>query len=294
MDFLLKILSFLVPSNQGTSWIDLDKQMRKRVRLWGLTSILLLAVLILLSLYLVGFTPIQSFTIKIKTFLTQSSQPSGKMPEWIPYLATTIAIIPVLVAIFFLTLLIDFGNIHYTLDRKTFGVIQSVDLLMRSFTLQMLGCPDTSPCALVDLLNTVEGKRNFRDIVFYHFANQDMIGTHNQADKRRQVFDTWTQYYLVNQTMSFLLAAWLWFASFFVIVGPLWISIPTVCLLYPIIFRWRTFGHNFQVEAETNMRQQISAFFLHANAEVFTQAASLIPTCTNPRCNVRPSLLMRR
>jgi hypothetical protein len=286
-----KFIEAIFGIQDGKSWIDLDDRMRGQLRFWGASSVFVLVFLVLSSLYFyLQWPPVKQIVDQLWGNVQKSVADKGEIPAWIITVGTAWLVATFVLSLFFFYLLIDLAKVHYKIDAVTFRIIPKVNEYIRSTMLARLACP-VADCALRQLVLTPSGTRRFRDVVFYHFANQDQIGAHNQADKRRQVFGFWTQYYVFNYIMVIVLLCWLWLCFLALMNVSTTMTTILVVLTAVIVVLWRSRGRKYRQGALDLAADQIDAFFNHARPQVVTQAASLVSQCTNRSCQVKPNPL---
>lgn len=287
-----KLFEAIFGLQDGKSWIDLDDRMRGQLRFWGATSVFVLIVLVVSSLYFyIQWPPVKQLVDSIWSDVQKSVADKGEIPAWIISVGTLWLTVTFALSLFFFYLLIDLAKVHYKIDGATLRIIPRVNENIRSTLFDRLSCPAEN-CALRQFVKTSAGARQFRDVVFYHFANQDQIGTHNQADKRRQVFGFWTQYYVFNYIMVITLLCWLWICFLALINAPTWVASSLILLTALIFTFWWWRGRKYYTTGALELAtDQIDAFFTHCKSQVIAQAASLVSQCGSDVCKVKPNPL---
>ena len=287
-----KLLEAIFGIHDGESWIDLDDRLRGQLRFWGAVSVFILLALVVSSLYFyVQWPPVKTLIDSVWHGVQTSVKDKGEIPKWVVTVGGVLFVGTFILSLIFFYFLVNFGKVHYKIDSITLRIIPKVNHYIRFAILQHLACPEAPECALYQFVQTRTGARQFKNEVFYHFANQDTVGTHNQTDKRRQVFLFWTKYYVFNYVMVIVLLAWLWICFVALIKAPTWSAclLVGVAIVIPAFWGWR--GRYYKQGALDFAADQINSFFNHANNEVLAQAASLIPHCTYPACHVKHSPL---
>lgn len=292
---MIEIIKQLFTPGDSSSWVHLDERMRFRLRLWGVVSVFCMCALVVGSLYTYSrWPPIRAFLDSIMRDVQSSVKTQQKIPEWVVTVSGIWVSILVVVSSFFFWLLVDLGKMHYRLDRATFRLIRAVTNHIRSTMLERLGCPQTTDCFLRQLTETRAGVRQFMTDVFYHFANADAVGTHNQKDKRQQVFNLWTDYYVFNYIMLIAVLMWLWVCLLVLIKVASWPALSLVIPTVVIGWIWRSRGVSARAKVIELAGDQIRAFFLHATQDVQAQAGSLVTACAADQCRLRaaPNLIL--
>jgi hypothetical protein len=275
----------------GSSWIDLDEKMRASLKLWGVISVIVLLFIILLSLYFyIQLPPVKNLVDRIVGDILKSIQTRGEIPKWIITVGGLYFSALTIVTSLFFWALIDLGKMHYKLDRLTFRLIPSVQQHILSKTREALGCPPNgTQCKIKMFTDDATGKRRFMNDVFYHFANAEMVGQHNQKDKRKQVFGVWTQYYLFNYMVIVLLLICLWIA-FLVIIKHLltgWPNLILPALFGVIVYCYIRRGLTFRRSVLELAEDQVRAFNRFARQELVNQARFVVNDlggCRDKRC----------
>jgi len=285
---LAKLLEAIFGIREGKSWIDLDDRMRGQLRFWGAMSVLALLVLIISSLYFyVQWPPLRTLVDSMWKDVQESVEEKGEIPKWIVRVGGWCVAGIFMAALIRFYFLVNFGKLHYRIDSLTLRIIPRVNQYIRFAMLTRLGCPPNPDCALHRFVQTRAGARQFMNEVFYHFANRDTVGSHNQADKRRQVFAFWTKYYVFNYVMVIVLLAWLWMCFVVLIKASAWIACLLIIAATPILALWWWRGRYYRQGAVDLAADQINAFVSHANEQVVAQAAGLIAHCSYGACRVR-------
>jgi hypothetical protein len=274
--------------------VDLDDRMRGQLRFWGVVSVFVLLGLIVSSLYFyIQWQPVTTFIDAVLRNVHKSIEEKGEIPKWVVTVGIVWFTVLFVVSLFFFYFLIDFGKAHYKIDRVTLRIIPHVGNYIKNALLERLECPATSECALFEFSRTPSGSRRFMNELFYHFANRDSVGTHNQLDKRREVFGFWTKYYVFNYVMLICLLCWLWICFLALIRSRLWAFGVLVLGVIPYVFFWRWRGHYYKQGAIDLASDQVNAFFNQAKPEIVAQAAALIKRCGFGNCPVKPSTIAR-
>ncbi len=272
------------------SWVDLDEGMRRRLRFWGVISVFVLIVLVMSSLYFyLRWPPVRILVDPLWKNVRASVVEKGDIPGWVVNVGSLWAGGTFVLSLFFFYFLVDLGKIHYKIDRVSLSIIPEVNRLIQSSMLNRLACPVRDGCALRRYVQTRSGERQFREVVFYYFANQDTVGSYNQRDKRRQVFGFWTQYYVFNYVMVIVLLCWLWICFLALLKAPTWITCALAATSILILVFWWWRGREYRRGAFELATDQVDAFCTHANENVAAQAATLVAYCGHPGCKIRPS-----
>ena len=170
----------------------------------------------------------------------------GDIPGWVVNVGSLWAGGTFVLSLVFFYFLVDLGKIHYKIDRVSLSIIPEVNRLIQSSMLNRLACPVRDGCALRRYVQTRSGERQFREVVFYYFANQDTVGSYNQRDKRRQVFGFWTQYYVFNYVMVIVLLCWLWICFLALLKAPTWITSGSAATSILILVFWWWRGREYR------------------------------------------------
>ncbi len=282
-----KLLEAIFGIREGTSWIDLDDRMRGQLRFWGVVSVFGLLFLIVFSLWYVQWLPIHQFVDFIWKDVKRSVLEKGEIPKWLITVVPAFFVVTVFLSLVFFYFLFSFAKMHYKIDAVTLRVIPKVGRHIQSLILTRFQCPAGSDCSLYQLLKTRRGRRQFMKTVFYQFANRDSVGSHNQAEKRRQVFSFWTKYYVFNYVMVVSLLVWLWlsFVALIKTQAVLVCVVSGIGILVLVGWWWKR-GRYYKQGALELAEDQVNAFLSNAYAEVIQQARSLIASCSSPACRV--------
>ena len=283
------MLETIFSVQNGSAWLDLDEKMKFKLRFWGASSIVTLLIIILFSIYSYAmWFPVKSIIDSIWIDIKESVQEKDEIPGYIITVGTLLFIIAFIFSSIFFYFLVDFAKIHYKIDKITFRIIPKIGEHIRSEILTKLDCCDKNQCELIALNNTKSGKRKILDAIFYHFANMDLVGTHNQKDKRKQVFSFYTQYYVFNYIMLILFILLLWFCFLSIMYWPVLWSVILILVAFITLFFWYFQGKKYRNRAFELADDQISSFFFQSKQTVYEQAASLVDNCNNPNCKVKP------
>ncbi len=284
---LSKLWEMIFGAPTGSSWIDLDERMRAKLKFSGVISFIVLVVIVLLSLYYyIQLPPLKALVDKLIGDIATSIKTREEIPKWIITVGTFFFSIMLIVTSVFFWALIDLGKVHYKLDRLTFHIIGFVQQHILLMTREALGCPDSTECRTKALAADLTGRRRFMNDFFYHFANMDAVGAHNQKDKRRQVFLEWTKYYMFNYASIICLLILLWITFLVVIKASSvrWLGlIPGVSFVVVVCF-WVQRGLAFKRSLLELAADQIRAFDRFARGDFITQARSVIGSCGEGRC----------
>lgn len=288
-----KLLEAVFGIRDGVSWIDLDDRMRGQLRFWGVISVFVLILLVVSSLYFyVQWPPVRTVVDSVWKDVQKSVAEKGEIPKWVITVGSLWFTTTLVLSLIFFYFLVDFSKVHYKIDAATLRIIPKVNRDIRFAILAGLSCPRTSECALHQLMQTRAGVRQFMNTLFYHFANQDTIGSHNQKDKRRQVFAFWTKYYVFNYVMVISFLVWLWVCFVTLMKAPTWVACALAVATGPFVAFWWWRGRRYKQSATDFAIDQVNAFFTHAKDQVVAQAASLISHCDCPECQVKRSPLI--
>lgn len=286
------LLETLFGPPTGASWIDLDDRMRAKLKFLGALSVVVLVAVIILSSYLyLQLPPVKAVMDKILGQIGEAIEKGEEIPKWIITIGTVYFVLVFGVSLLFFWILIDLAKMHYKIDRLTFNVIGHVQGRIFDISRSMIGCPDGAECKIGRLGRDRLGQRQFMTTVFYHFANADMVGTHNQKDKRRQVFSVWTQYYAFNYLVIVLLLIALWLVFVILINGALirwqWWNTGWVVPLGLIVFGWVRKERAFRAAALDLAQDQVDAFYRFDKSGFVSQARSVVKSCAEERCPLR-------
>lgn len=270
---------------EGYSWIDLDNEMRRKLKTAAVVSVLILFFIILASLYFyLKLPPLSNLVAKISGNISESVQKKGEIPSWIIWTGTFFFSVLLIITILFAWALVDFGKMHRKIDRLTFHLTPAVGKHIVGQIRKCLRCPDSDQCALKLRAKERGGMRVIMTNVFYHFANADMVGEFNQKEKRRQVFSVWTHYYLSNFVFIILTLITLWFVFLTFIRTRWWVSLIVFMLALLIIISWIRKGRKYKQSVEELAEDQIGAWCRFEQSKLTAQAKSIITVCKEDRC----------
>jgi hypothetical protein len=283
------LLETLFGPPTGASWIDLDERMRAKLKVLGaLSVVVLVAVVILSSYFYLQLPQVKAVIDKILGQIGKAIEKGEEIPKWIITVGTVYFALLFGVSLVFFWILIDLAKMHYKIDRLTFNLIGYVQGRIFDVSRAVMGCPDSPECKIGQLGRDKLGRRQFMTTVFYHFANADMVGAHNQKDKRRQVFSVWTQYYAFNYLLIVVLLIALWLVFLVLINGGLirwkWWNIGWVVPIGLVVFGWVRKGRAFRAATLELAQDQVEAFHRFDASGFVSQVRSVVKSCAEKRC----------
>lgn len=283
---MLKLIwDAVIGTKDGTGWIDLDDRMRAKLKLCGVFSVFVLLSVIFISCYFyLQLPPVKELVDKLLGEVKQSIHDKREIPKYILTIGTGYFTALGIVSLLFFWALIDFGQMHYKLDRLSYRILPAVQREIINLTCEALACPNTQECRLKMMTLNRKGLRKFMNDLFYYFANRDEVGDHNQKDKRRQVFAVWGKYYVFNYTMVILALIALW-ASFLAFIRENHVFDYCALTVFVVVVFWsirrrRTFKDSILELAG----DQVRAFRRFAARDFTDRAKDLVALCNDPGC----------
>lgn len=272
--FIEWIFTILKVSPNSASWLDLDDSMRFSIKTMNTILIIALIIVVLLPVILIS-EPV--FVSKILDYLFKHKD----LPSWPFYFIFIFLIYPIYK---FISLFIDIAKMHYKLDHFTFNIIDTVHNKIIQTIISLINCPRETKCRLTNIINDKKLFRQFMSDVFYHFANKDNIGNHNQAEKRRHVFRVWTGYYTTNNFFVILIMSTLLllFMLFFLKVYLGVLILFAIEIIF--IFIYRQMGIKYKQLLPDLAEEQLRAFSRHDNTQFISQIKSVITSCGVSKC----------
>lgn len=267
------------------SWLSLDDQMRKKLRVAAIVLIFALLLIIALSLYFYfQLPPIRNLVTAIISDVSQSIEEKGAIPQWLTWVGSCFFILLLGLTSILAWTLVDLGRMHRKIDRITFRAVTKVTDAIVTETRSVLNCVNSEQCAIQDGTYDRTGRRPFMTHVFYWFANKDMVGSHEQKDMRRQVFALWSHYYIANFIFITSLLITLWFL-FLVLINALWllsVVIGAAATIMTAFWIWK--GCSYRKSAVELASHQVRVFHREEPAEFKQQAKAFVNICGSNRC----------
>lgn len=289
----MKWLSDLLfkPDQAVSSWVDLDRVMRARLKRTVLPLSVVALIFTLLSVYVVLVHSELGVAIRGSISLSVSwdtlRENVGRLR--LGQILLTLVLLGLVALVFiFGFLFFDVAKAHYRLDRLTFRLLKKTDRAITRAAKNACGCQRAPECALDKLLANVGGRIRFKRQWFYQFANENRVGGFNQEDIRKSVFDVWGNYYVFNSVMAticlLLVSAAVFAAS---IVGALtwWAAL----FFLPAIVQvgvWWLMGRAFQPKVTLLATEQIEGWCGSAADDVLSRLRSISGRCEVFACRL--------
>lgn len=285
MSFLVDIIRGWLGAS-GTSWIELDKQMRARLKANGIIIILILALGIVVISYFFDMMPgLQKLINDLVNAGKASINRNDELPKWWTTAGTVAFAFAGALTLLLLAMLVDGLKTHYWLDFWTVRTIRAVASEIVDSFHKGLGCPEDSrsDCKLAALVK--DDRRRFNLEIFYQLANKDLVGAFNQKEKRQNVFIKWTQYYTANFVFLSFAALLSWFILLCLVKhgSPLLLGTLGAAGLC-LALLWQAVGRSYKKELILLAREQVEAFFRYARSESVSTVAGSVGVCNAKRC----------
>lgn len=276
------LLAAVFEAPQGTSWKDLDRLMRVRIKrvLYAATTVFLL--LTLLAVYLLFLAPELEFPADILTAAQTFISGGSALTKGLGGLVLAV------VLYLYGRVVVDLGRAHYRLDKRTFKLLSAVNDQIAESTKEATGCADVDGCSLDAFRSQANGQRRLIREVFYKYANRDNIGDWDQAEKRRDVFDKWAEYYMSNILM-FILAVFVITAGCVAVIGEVttgWWNVLWLIAIGGVGRWWVTVGDRFRPILLELAEEQVRAFHRHTQSDFSDDVRTLIGGCSERECNL--------
>lgn len=288
LQFLLLALS---PNKDDGSYIELDSSMKKKLKLGAIISVVFFFFIVTLTLYFYfKWEPIRQLTDNLKTTIIDTVDKTGDFPKWFFKVVTIMLILTFGLSLIFSYLLIDLAKLHYRLDGLTFRAIKKINIELQQSTLNHLKCNDKANCNLKNKLKKRQFSRRFSYEFFYFFTNQDKIGSYNQKDKRREVFNEWSKYYIINFSFISIILCYLWSSSLLLIKLSLPFIISLVILLgilSLIVFWYIKIGKKYREKLIEIGVHQINIIFSEVPGDATKRLKSVFGDCFENDCKLK-------
>ncbi|WP_372948504.1 hypothetical protein [Mariniphaga sp.] len=293
-DAIKYIFSSLMPSKDDGSYIELDKNMKSQMKLFGIISLFIFIIIVGITIYFYLKTPIVVNIInRTKDIIVDEIIESGDFPQWIIKIFLLSIFIIIVFTLVFFYFLIDLSKVHYKLDKITFKVIKKLNLTLYQKTIEYLNCTNHTSCIIRNKLNDAVYQRKFRNDFFYFFTNKDEIGAFNQKDKRRHVFKEWSKYYTFNFVFIFLILISLWIGYLIIILNPnnLGWKIPIyIFSLVIIIYKYKKIGSKYRTLLIDLAIDQLNIIFTEVRNDAFRKLKDVFGNCFENGCNFNQSV----